>query len=178
VLAKLHPSLKGNGWLAEKFEQARQLSSSNPPPVGLYLALLAYHLTDAERERLTAYLRLSKSVAQILRDAASIKGQLKTLANPELKRSYIYHLLHGYSQSAIIANCLATNSAIVRQHMEIFLHTLRYVKPALTGDDLIRMGISSGLQIKEILKQLHEARLDGKVTTKQGEEELVKGWLD
>jgi tRNA nucleotidyltransferase (CCA-adding enzyme) len=62
--------------------------------------------------------------------------------------------------------------------MEIFLHTLRYVKPALTGDDLIRMGITSGPQIKEILNLLHEARLDGKVTTKQGEEELVKGWLD
>ena len=177
VLAKLHPSLKGNGWLAEKFEQARQLSSPNPPPVGLYLALLAYYLTDAERERLTAYLRLSKSVAQVLQDTASIKSKLQSLANPELKRSYIYHLLRGYAQSAIIANSLATSSAVARQHMEIFLHTLRYVKSALTGDDLIRMGISSGPQIKEILNLLHEARLDGKVTTKQGEEELVKEWL-
>jgi len=177
VLVKLHPSLKGNGWLAEKFEQARQLSSPNPPPVELYLALLAYHLTDVEIEQLTAYLRLSKSVAQILRDAASIKIKLKTLAYPELRRSHIYRLLQGYSQSAIIANCLATSSAIARRHMETFLHTLHYVKPALTGDDLIRLGITSGPQIKEVLNLLHEARLDGKVTTKQGEVELVKEWM-
>jgi hypothetical protein len=39
------------------------------------------------------------------------------------------------------------------------------------------MGIAPGPQIKEILNLLHEARLDGKITTKQGEEELVKGWL-
>jgi hypothetical protein len=62
--------------------------------------------------------------------------------------------------------------------MENFLRTLRYVKPALTGDDLTQMGVAPGPQIKEILNLLHEARLDGKVTTKQGEEELVRGWLD
>jgi len=39
------------------------------------------------------------------------------------------------------------------------------------------MGIAPGPRIKEILNLLHEARLDGKVTTKQEEEELVKKWL-
>jgi len=178
VLAKLHPSLKGDGWLAEKFEQARQLSSPNPPPVELYLALPAYPLTNEENESLISHLRLPKSLAQTLRDSNSLKGKLKTLAYPELRRSQIYHLLQGYSQIAIIANSLATSSAIAHQHMETFLRTLRFIKPALTGDDLIRMGVSSGPQIKEVLNLLHEARLDGKVTTKQGEEELVRGWLD
>ena len=178
VLAKLHPSLKGNGWLAERFELARQLSSPNPPPVELYLALLAYPLTDEENECLISGLRLPKSLAQTLQDTNSLKAKLKTLAYPELKRSYTYHLLHGYSQSAIIANSLATNSAIAHQHMEIFLSKLRYVKPVLTGNDLKRLGITSGLQIKEILQRLHEARLDGEVTSKQGEVELVKGWMN
>jgi len=177
VLAKLHPSLKGDGWLAEKFEQARQLSSPNPPPVELYLALLAYPLTVEENESLISYLRLPKLLAQTIQDSIDLKSKLKTLTYPELRRSNVYRLLHGYSQSAIVANSLATSSAIARQHMETFLRSLRYIKPALTGDDLIKMGVSSGPQIKEILHMLHEARLDGKVTTKQGEEELVKGWL-
>jgi tRNA nucleotidyltransferase (CCA-adding enzyme) len=176
-LAKLHPSLKGNGWLAEKFEQVRQLSSPNPPPVELYLALLAYPLTSEENESLISYLRLPKSLAQTLRDSTSLKTKLKTLAYPELRRSHIYRLLQGYAQSAIIANSLATSSAVARQHIETFLRALRYVKPALTGDDLIKLGVAPGPQIKEVLNLLHEARLDGKVTTKQGEEELVNGWL-
>lgn len=177
VLVKLHPSLKSNDWLAGKFEQARQLSLPNPPPMELYLALLAYPLTEDENERLISYLRLPKSLAQTLQDSTSLKGKLKTLAYPELRRSHIYRLLQGYAQTAIISNSLATSSAVARQHMQTFLRTLRYVKPALTGDDLIKMGITPGPQIKEILNLLHEARLDGKVTTKQGEEELVKGWL-
>ncbi len=177
VLRRLHPALKGNGWLTEKFEQARQLSYPSSPPVGLYLALVAYPLTDQESEQLISHLRLPKSLAQTLQDTISIKTKLKSLANPELVPSSIYHLLHNCSQTAITANSLACDSPVAHQNINLFLNRLRYVKPALNGDDLVRMGIAPGTQIKEILHLLHEARLNGKITTKQGEEELVKGWL-
>ena len=178
VLAKLHPSLKGNGGLAEIFEQARQLSSPDLPAVGLYLALLAYPLTNEETEHLISYLRLPKSLAQTLRDANGIKAKLESLANPELTPSGIYSLLHGYSSPAIIASSLAGDSPIARQHIHLFQDKLRYVKPALTGNDLKKMGITPGPHLKEILNLLHQARLDGKVTSKRGEEELVREWVD
>ncbi len=177
VLQRLHPSLKGNGWLAEKYEQARQLFSPASPPIGLHLALLAYPLTNEENEYLISYLRLPKSLAQILRDSISLKAKVELLADPELAPSGIYHLLSGYSSTAIIANSLASDSPIARQHIKLFLDKLRYIKPALNGNDLIRMGIAPGPDIKEILERLHEARLDGKVSSKRGEEELVKGWI-
>jgi len=178
ILQWLHPSLKSNGWLSDRFEQARQLSSPTLPPVGLYLTLLTYHLTEAEAEQLITKLRLPKSLAQTLRDTGSIKAKFKSLADPTLPPSSIYHLLHGYSSLAITANLLASDSQIVRQHIYLFLNKLRYVKPTLTGDDLQRMGITPGPRIREILNLLHEARLDGKVTSKQGEEEMVNEWLD
>jgi len=178
ILQRLEPGLKGNGWLTEKFRQARQLTSPNPPSFGLYLALLAYRLTSEESERLISYLRLTKSVAQTLRDTIAIKLKLQALANPALKPSSIYNLLHGYSPSSIMASSIACDSDVARQHIRLYLDKLRYVKPALNGDDLIRMGITPGPRIKEILQLLHKARLDGKVTSKLGEVELVKGWLD
>ena len=177
VLQKLDPALKGNGWLAEKFKLARQLTSPNLPPFALYLALLAYHLTGEQGERLISRLRLSKSAAQALRDTMAIKTKLQALSNPTINPSNIYRLLHGYSPSAIMANLLASDSAVACQHIQLFLNKLRYVKPLLDGNDLIRMGIPPGPQIKEILQRLHNARLDGKVTSKKGEEELVRGWL-
>ena len=177
VLPKLHPALRGNGWLAEKFEQARQLNAPNLPPVGLYLALLAYRLSNEENEHLISRLRLSKSLARTLRDTSSLKGKLQSLAEPELASSYIYSLLHQYSLLAIIVNSLASNIPAARQHIQVFLSKLRYVKPALTGEDLKRMGIAQGHHIREILEMLHQARLDGKVSTKQGEESLVNSWL-
>jgi len=177
VLPNLHPSLKGNGWLAKRFQQARELSHPNLPPVGLYLALLAYRLTDEENEQLISRLRLSKSLTQTLRDTNSIKAKLQSLAAPKLPPSSIYRLLYGYSPQAITANSLASDSSVARRRIQLFLNKLRYIKPALTGDDLKRMGITPGPRIKEILHLLHDARLDGKVRTRQGEEEMVKGWL-
>jgi len=178
VLSKLSPTLKSRGWLAEKFKQARQISFPNPPPIGLYLAILVYPLTSEENEPLISFLRLPKPLAQTLRDTIGLKAKLPSLANPELSPSGIYRLIHGYSLQAVTVNSLACDSPVAHQHIQLFLDKLRYVKPALTGNDLQKMGITPGPRMKEILQKLHEARLDGKVTSKQGEKKLVEGWLN
>jgi tRNA nucleotidyltransferase (CCA-adding enzyme) len=174
VLQKLEPALKGNGWLTEKFEWARQLTSPNLPPFGLYMAILAYRLTEEQSEYLISRLRLSKSAAQSLRDTMAIKTNLQALANPAVNPSDIYHILHGHSTLAITASSLACDSNVACQHIQLFLNRLRYVKPTLNGYDLVRMGIAPGPRIKEIIQLLHEARLDGKITNKQGEVGLVR----
>ena len=178
VLPKLHPALKGDDWLAEKFEQARELSSPNSPSVGLYLALLAYRLNAKESESLISQLRLSKALAQILEDTHNLKAELDWLAQPGPRPSSIYRFLHDYSLSAITANLLACNSLVIYQHIQFFLDKLRYIRPSLTGNDLKRMGITPGPRIKEVLDLLHDARLDERITTKEGEIDLVEGWVD
>ncbi|MBM2825306.1 MAG: cca [Dehalococcoidales bacterium] len=176
VLSKLHPGLSGDDWLVQKFGQVRQLSLPVSASLELYLALLAYRLTDEETDELIAYLRLPKSITLTLRDSASLKVKLGELADPDLGPSAVYRLLHGYTATAITTNSLATDSAIARQYIELYLSKLRYIKPVLTGNDLLKLGIPSGPRMKEILQRLHEARLDGKVTSKQGEIEIVRGW--
>jgi tRNA nucleotidyltransferase (CCA-adding enzyme) len=175
VLNRLHPSLKGDGWLAKKFKVARKLSRPDSPPVGLCLALLAYRLTAEETEKLIAYLRLPKTIDQTVRDTVSLKEKNNSLSDPKLPPSKIYSILHGYSPIALTAHSIATDSAIVREHIQTFLTKLRYIKPSLTGDDLIEMGVPPGPKIKELLHHLREARLDGKVRSKREEAELVWG---
>jgi tRNA nucleotidyltransferase (CCA-adding enzyme) len=178
VLATLHPALKGNGWLAEKLDQARKLCSPEPPESDLYLALLAYPLTTEETEQLASRLRLPKSSAQTLRDTIAIKNKMRSLTTPGVSPSFIYHLLHGYSYLSLVANSLVTESPVASQNIHLFLNRLKDIKVSLTGEDLIRMGIAPGPDIKEIQDLLHKARLDGKIATRHDEEEVVKGWLD
>jgi len=178
VLVWLHPSLEGNDWLAEKFGQARELSSPDLPSVDFYLSLLAYMLTAEENEQLVSHLRFPKSVARILHDTAGIKAELGLLANPDLTQSGIYSLLQGYSAKAIAASSIAIDSPLVSQRIDLFLNKLRYVKPALTGDDLQKMGVAPGPRIKEILNLLRNARLDGKISSRKDEERLVEGWMN
>ncbi len=161
VLTRLHSSLKGDSWLVDKFTEARL---TNLPLSGLYMALLTYRLKTEETEQLIAYLRLRKSVSQILRDTSSLKNRIELLDNPEIMSSIIYNILKDYSPTAIIANSIATDSETIQKHIDDYLGRLRYIKPTITGKDLQKMGIPPGPGIKEVLRKLHEARLDDKVT--------------
>ena len=177
VLARLHPSLKANGELSVKFEQARQVFTPQPPPGDVYLALLTYALTEAEVADLIAHLRPPKRVAQVIRDTARIKDKLQLLDNAGLTPSGIYSLLQEYAPSALTVSSIASDSPAARENINQFLKQLRYVKPALTGKDLLRMGYPNGPRITEVLYQLQMARLDGQVTSKEDEERLAREWL-
>ena len=175
VLGNIHPNLQYNDWLTEKFQAARQLSEPQLPSATLYLALLTYSLTDSEIADLIAYLHLPKPLGETLCDTISLKTELKLLSKPKLRPSRVYELLDGYPVTAITANSLATDSAVVRHNIQLFLTKLRYVKTAVTGEDLKKRGVPAGPRIKAILQKLLEARLDGKVTSRKSEEELVRG---
>jgi tRNA nucleotidyltransferase (CCA-adding enzyme) len=177
VLPKLSPALKNQGGLADNFKRARGISSPDSPPTGLYLALLVYPLTNQETRQLISFLKLSKALTRTSNDTISLKAKLPALADPKLKPSRIYRLLHNYSPQAVTANLISGRESPARRHIQSFLDKLRYVKPALTGNDLHNIGIAPGLRTKELLQRLHDARLDGKVTSKQGEVKLVEWWL-
>ncbi len=176
VLPELHPSLRGDEWLAEKFEQARRQSSPEPPGMGLYLVLLAYRLTDEENESLITRLKLSKAIAQILRETNIIKCKLPELSDHGIPASGAYHLLNGYSQTALTAVLIAGDSPLAKKQIDLFLNKLRYVKPVLTGDDLKRMGLT-GADIGTLLHELRDLKLEGKIATREDEERVVSDWL-
>lgn len=177
VLPKLHPSLKGDGWLQEKFEEARKTYHPDPPPIDIRLALFAYRLNEKETEDLISRLRLPKSLAKILHETIRLKDKLSSLAKPNLKSSSIFYLLNEYSSPAIKASLIACESPAARQHIQLFLDKLRYVKSILTGDDLRRLGVSNGRNIGALLRQIRETRLDGQIATRRDEEEFVIRWL-
>jgi tRNA nucleotidyltransferase (CCA-adding enzyme) len=175
VLGKLNPSLRGDDWLTETFVQAREryLPDALPPPE-LYLALLCYRLTRSEVEPLITCLRLSRTAAQALRETIALKDKINDLSFHGLPPSRIFALVHGYGLTALTANSLAAGSATAADHIELYLNVLRHVHPALSGDDLKKLGLPAGPRLKEILQLLREARLDGKVTSKKEEEEMVR----
>lgn len=174
VLEKLLPSLHGDAWIIEKFRKAREVVSPDSPLSELYLALLAYRLTKEETEELIRSLGLRKLQTQTLKDTSLLKGRLNELSATGIKPSEIYNLLHGVSHTAVITVSIAADIPTVKRNIGLYLDKLRYVRTALTGKDLEKMGIQPGPHMKEILGKLLEARLDGQVTDKQGEIEMVK----
>jgi tRNA nucleotidyltransferase (CCA-adding enzyme) len=175
LLQEIHAALKGNGWIAKTFEQAR--STANPPSPGLYLSLAVHHFSQGEGEEFIISLNIPKATARVIRDTLSLRENLASLEAPQLSLSAIHHLLQDYSPTSILVWAIASESPLIQQRLHLYLDRLRYVKSSLNGKDLQDMGLPPGPQIGEILEALHEARLDQRVKTRAEEVDLVRRWL-
>jgi tRNA nucleotidyltransferase (CCA-adding enzyme) len=172
VLHRINPSLKGDGWIAEKFDRARQLQKATQLP-SLYFCLLVYSFTAEDIEQFLVRLNIPAKLSRGMRDTLRLKAMLPLLDRPSLKRSQIYHLLAEYWPLAVQVNAIATESATARRSLELFLTKLRYVRTVLDGEELKKLGISPGPQMGKILEVLHKAKLDGEVRTRTDETKLA-----
>jgi hypothetical protein len=153
------------------------LTRPQAPSATLYLALLAYRLTEQQKEEFISKLRLTKPVARTLRDTAGLHNRLKPLSAARLKPSRIYDLVHGYDITAVTATMLAAGETPAGRRLGAYLDKLRFVKTALSGTDLKAMGVTPGPGFKEIINELRRARLDSQAGSRQDEEALARKWL-
>jgi len=178
VLQRISPLLKGDGWIAEKFDRARRLKKPTQLP-SLYFCLLIYSFSERGIEQFLARLNISAKLSRAMRDTLHLKTRLLLLDKSSLKPSEIYYLLREYEPVAIQANAIAsdekegTPSLIVHHHLQLFLTKLRYVRTSLDGEELKRLGISAGPEMGKVLQILHRAKLDGEVSTKADEKKLA-----
>ena len=175
LLGEVHPALKGTGRLKKRFEKAREVAP--PPSPALYSALLTCSLSIKEVEDLVARLRVPGSVSRVIRDTARLRGQMPSLDAPDLPPSAISGLLQEYSPTSVQACAIAADSALVQERLDLYLTRWRHVRTALDGSALQKLGVPSGPRLGRMLKALHGAKLDGKISTREDETELVQRWL-
>jgi len=109
-----------------------------------------------------------------MEDICLLKQRLGRLSEPDIMPGDIYHLLYDLSRTALTAVSIAVESPQAKEKINLYLTRLSHVRTALAGDDLQEMGITPGPKIKEILHHLLIARLNGQVSGRQDEEEMVK----
>jgi tRNA nucleotidyltransferase (CCA-adding enzyme) len=173
VLSRIDRSLKGDGWIALKFDLARRLNKPTQLP-SLYFCLLVYSLNQRALEQFLSRLNTPTRLSRAMRDTLSLKARLSPLDNPSLKPSQIYSQLRQYNVLAIQANAIASDSSIIRCHLHLFVTKLRYVRTSLNGEELKRLGIPVGPELGRVLQALHRAKLDGEVKTKDDEMKLAR----
>lgn len=176
ILPALHPALKGDGWLATKFKEARRRARPTPP--GLYLALIMFQAAAAEVHDFIREYRLPRLLSRVLLDAVTLRERLQELCQPGLSGSTIFDILHDYSPTAIQACIIGTDSSEARSRLELYLERLRHVRPLLSGGDLQEIGVREGPQVGEVLRMLQAARLDGAALSREDEVRLVRLYLE
>jgi tRNA nucleotidyltransferase (CCA-adding enzyme) len=172
VLPRISPSLKSDGWLAERFDKARRLKKPAQLP-SLYFCLLIYSFDERDIEQFLARLNTPAKLSQAIRDTLQLKTRLPLLDKPSMKPSEIYYLLREYDSLAIRANAIASESTTIQHRLQLFLNKLRYVRTSIDGEKLKELGISAGPEMGKVLRILHRAKLDGEVKTREDEQKLA-----
>jgi tRNA nucleotidyltransferase (CCA-adding enzyme) len=175
LLAQIHPSLKVDGRIESLFEQARQAAPA--PALALGYALMTRSLSVGEAEDFTARLRTPRAVSATILDGARLRERMPSLAEPGLAPSAVCELLRECSPASVLAGAIAADSALVRERLDLYQTRWRHVRTALDGADLLKMGVPPGPRLGRALKALQDARLDGKIESREDEIGLVQRWL-
>jgi len=171
ILRKLHQCLNNTQFWNQTFKRARQTYKQNLST--LYWCLLLYELTNKEIKDVMLRLNPPKTIATAILETSQLKAKLSYFNQPRLHPSDIYAALHGYSTAAIQSNIIAAKLPLIQKNLNFYISKLRYVKCSLDGDDLQQIGVTVGTRIGDILKRLHDARLNGTIRSRKQEMELV-----
>ncbi len=176
ALAAVHPAL---GWGPGETERAAVLPelprpawrvTLGPSRPAAYLALL---LAAAPTEAAAALARLT--VSRELADAVNAALAVPPTAWPADPRpSEVVAALDRLPEGGLVAAYALHPAA--RPVLERYLAEWRFVRAALTGDDLLALGLPAGPAFRDILWQLRAGRLDGTLTDRAAELALARQW--
>ena len=137
------------------------------------LALLASSLSREAAQALAARINAPRDWARVIADAVSVRETLPALREDGLSPSRVYALLEDAAPEAALAWSALADAAVAAR-LRDFHDRLRHVRPLLTGDDLLALGVPQGPRVGELLRALLEERLDDRVDSREDEEALVR----
>ena len=171
ILRSIHPPLRDGAGPAKLAGHA-----AGGFPLA-YLAALSYNLTAQEGETFTRRLVMPARWAKIVRDTITVREMSVDGAQDGahgISPAELYSALEKVSLISVEVNALLSDSRLVRDALNHYISSLRYVKPILRGIDLIGLGVPEGPRVGEILGQLKVAKIDGKALTREDEVRMAK----
>ncbi len=120
-------------------------------------------------------LKLASFLSEVIREASKLREQLKDLY--KLPPSQATTELDRISNLAIYAVYLETKEPKYKGILSRYLSSWQHVESNITGLDLKGAGLEPGPRYAEILSRVRNAWLDGEISNKKEEKDLLKNLL-
>lgn len=171
IIRAIYPKAKLDREMLRKLER-QPVDSLEVEKWIVYLYPLLNGLSEEEVGKIAYRLRLTS--LQREKCFAPFYGEeaRKRLSLPKMKRSEIYEVLKDIPLEALLW-IRARGDRKVRRRVSLFLKELRHTTLSLKGQDLLQLGVPEGPMVGAILRELFQAKLDGKVRTVEEEREFV-----
>ena len=171
VLSALYPGLPEAPTLERRLSHISL--EGGPVQPHQYLALLAYSLGRDQRDDFVRRLNMPATWAKVVRDVAlaqEASASLAAVASPGV----VYRQLRGLSPEAVQVAAALVEDEGSRNNLRRYLEEWRHVRPMLNGHDLVRLGVPAGPRTGMMLEALRDARLDGRVSSREDEKALIR----
>ncbi len=191
VLAHIHPALRYTPWLDDRYAELQALlptlrawgwgnggsgGDETTATTAAYLAILTHRLSEQAFSQLAARLNLGGEVSHILREASLLRQHAHRLASG-LAPSQICDLLQPYLIEAIAVLYITEAAPAVRAAIASYVEKLRHVRTEVDGTLLRSLGVPPGPVYSQVLQSVLAARLDGRVSNRKDEVQLVHDLL-
>ncbi len=162
LLTGLHPVLAN----VDGIRTLAECRVSTPVPEE-WLSALFRPLTASEGCAVIQRLRLSGRRAAVARDTIALRDSETAVREAAGRPSDICRILRQHDPQVIAAGAKLTSNPQVKRALWQYLSELRFVRPSLTGEDLLKMGAAQGPLIGQILAHLRDAKLDGSLDSEE-----------
>ncbi|NPV90352.1 MAG: CBS domain-containing protein [Firmicutes bacterium] len=141
--------------------------------------LVLFSPTEPDKAGVTVErFQLNRRTARMMRDAYQIEYELNQLGAraATIPMSTLNQIIGG-TPLEIIAYLMARTASRAWQNQILeYLRLRADLRPSLNGEDLKQLGMKPGPDFRDLLDLLRDARLDGKVRTREDEIAMVREW--
>ena len=176
LLAAISPGLRiGAKALQVLSEQSESESISLELPD--LLAIITFGLNEDEAKQVVNRFNGLITWDESITGNVQLAKHAAILDQPNLAPSEVSELLRSIPLASINAYILAGPPLPRRDKLVEYVENIQFIKPEITGDDLLDIGIPQGPVIGQLIDIVRRAKLDGKVNSKQEEIALAKSRL-
>lgn len=153
---------------------------AEPMPPVLYLAAMMLEMPFQEARHLTRRLRLTREERERVLAAVEAVPRLKELllSRDDFKASEIFQAFEKQPVETLMLLQAESENRRVWEKTSLYWEKLRHQRAEVDGTDLVDMGYKPGPYFQEVLHAVHQARLDGRVTTKEEEVAFIRDLLN
>ena len=183
VLAQIHPGLRCDKWLQAKYRALREdvkPETWNLKPedsIFLHMALLSYRLDEEDVDDLAIRLKMKRDNVDDLHLLHDLREALPDVGKAR-RPSAIYRLLQPYPARVLVVAWIAADRKRQRNRLLRYQTEWRLVETEITGNTLKAMGLKPSPLFGRLLGTLRDARLDGRVSTREEEAALLEKLLE
>jgi tRNA nucleotidyltransferase (CCA-adding enzyme) len=170
ILERIHPKLNMDHSDLQRMDLLRGVSGNERIKYLWTLWLMVLPVDTLEQ--VDKRLHFPGSLRKTIMEASCIYHSIESYGG--IRPSDLVKKLSRFSLLSIQTVKLVLPSGRIKENINKYLETWRYVRPKTTGENLIKIGIPPGPLYRRILGKLRDALLDGEISTVEEENSLVK----